>query len=286
MKPVRAAGSVPAAPFHMPLQISRAGLFACVGVLAALNAQASQLIGELSYEQPLVALSALGGISAVIWFAMYAALKIGFEDETSRLSRLDLVIITTAIVFSLLPVAALAKAALELCGLYLLIGSGSEDQARRVGIILVGLTGPLIWGRFILYTFGGPLLSLDAHLVGAVIRTPVEGNIVHFANSSREFLIGIPCSSVHNISIAVVLWATAAALFRLRFDLLYVLCGLAMMTFMFALNIVRLSAIGLCPSSFEFLHSGTGSQLFGWGGLIGAACLEFLGVSCAVKRQQ
>jgi len=91
---------------------------------------------------------------------------------------------------------------------------------------------------------------------------------------------------VHNISLAIVLWATAGALFSLRIDRRYVLVAFAMVGWMFALNIARLVAVGLLPAHFDFLHVGAGAALFGWAGLIGAATIAARGVISAVARQR
>jgi len=282
---IRPAGVLPAEPSLNIFESGRSSLFACAGVLAALNAQAGQIVNDLTFQDSLVGLTNLAGVSGIIWFAMYAVLTIGFSDETARAGASDRVLIGLAVALAMLPVAAASKISLELCAVYLLLTSSAGDASRRVGIILLGLTGPLVWGRVLLEAFAAPLLSLDAYLVGTVIGTPVHGNIVNFANSSHSFLIGTPCSSLHNVSMALVLWTTAAALFRVRFDRRYVGCGLAMATFMFALNIMRLSLIGLFPQSFTFLHDGAGSDLFSWAALLGAGLLVFVGIRNAAARQ-
>ena len=89
-----------------------------------------------------------------------------------------------------------------------------------------------------------------------------------------------------NISLAIVLWTTAAMLFNIRIDRRYVAVGLTMVLFMFVLNIARLATIGLFPAYFVFLHFGTGAALFGWAGLIGAAMLAGFGVIHAAERQR
>jgi hypothetical protein len=283
---VRPAGVLPAEPSLNIFESGRASLFACVGVLAALNAQAGQIVNDLTFQNSFVGLANLAGVSGIIWFAMYAILNIGFSGDDDRVSAKDGVILGVAVALAMLPVAAASKIGLELCALYLLLTSTAGHASRRVGIILLGLTGPLVWGRVLLEAFAAPLLSLDAHLVGTVIGTPVHGNIVRFANSPHSFLIGTPCSSLHNISMALVLWTTAAALFLVRFDGRYIRCGLAMAAFMFALNIMRLSLIGLFPQSFTFLHDGAGADLFSWAALLGAGFLVFAGVRDAVARQR
>ncbi|HEU4968921.1 hypothetical protein [Sphingomonas sp.] len=282
----RPAGSDPAGLLHLDLNFSRASLFACAGVLAALNAQASQIIATLGSQPPAAALLTLGGISAVIWFAMYAALKVGFEADASALSRRDAVVLGAAVLLAFLPISLAAHAGLLLCAAYVLTTSRPGSSAGRVGFVLLALTGPLIWGRILLRLFAAPLLNFDAHVVASIIGTPVDGNTVQFANSTKQFLIGAPCSSVHNISLAVVLWTTAAVLFRVKPDARYIGCGIAMVALMFTLNIARLSAIGLFPGSFEFLHIGAGAEMFGWAGLIGAGLIAGLGVVHASARQR
>lgn len=286
MNHVRAAGTFPAAPFLPRLEHARAALFACAGVLAALNAQAGQLLNDLTFQNSLVGIANLAGISGVIWFALYAALTIGLNSGGNAVSREDGLVLAVAVALSIAPFATAAKAALELVALYLVTTSYADENSKRVGIILLGLTGPLVWGRVLLEAFAMPLLSIDARLVGDAIGSPVHDNIVRFAHSPKQFLIGIPCSSVHNISLAIVLWSTGAALFRVRFDARYVGWGMAMIALMFGLNIIRLSLIGLFPDSFVFLHDGVGADLFGWAGLVGAGTLAFLGVSGAVARQK
>ena len=54
---------------------------------------------------------------------------------------------------------------------------------------------------------------------------------------------------------------------------------------MFALNVVRLSMIGLFPAHFDFLHVGTGATVFAWTGLIVACLIAGFGVVRADARQ-
>ena len=279
-------GTAPAGQLSGNRTIGRAGIFAGAGVLAALNAQAYELIGAVKSMPLLQAVSWLGGISAVIWLAMYAALKIGSERDGSPLSRRDLAVLCAVIILSFAPIAVAAKVALLLTGVYLFATSPKGSSARRVAAILLALTGPLLWGRILLVLFAGPILALDANIVGSVMNTTVDGNMVRFADGSSSFIIAGPCSSVHNISLAIVLWTTAAALFQVRVDRSYLLVGAAMVVWMFVLNIARLTSIGLFPAQFEYLHVGGGAEMFGWAGLIGAAALAGFGVIRAVERQQ
>jgi exosortase/archaeosortase family protein len=282
---MRPAGIVPAGRLSERLKIGRAGVFAAGGVLAALNAQADPLILAVRYQPILVAFVWLGGISAVTWFAMFAALKVGLEGQSRPLSGRDTTILAIVTFFAFIPAAYAGGAGVLLAGSYLFATSRSGAADRRVALVLLALTGPLVWGHVILNLFAAPILALDAHMVGAAIGSSVDGNVVRFAGSEKSFLIGGPCSSVHNISLAIVLWASAASLFSIRLDRRYVAVGLAMIAWMFLLNIGRLATIGWFPGDFEYLHDGYGAALFGFAGLIGAALLVGVGVVSADKRQ-
>lgn len=286
MNLARPAGAIPARPFSIQSNFSRAGVFACAGVLAALNAQADVIINALTYEPLLTAVASLGGVSAVMWVAMYVALKVGCEDESPAPAHIDIIVVAAVVALSFLPVSYAAQLGLLLCAIYLLVTSTAGSAARGVSVLLLALTGPLLWGRILLHVLAAPLLSLDAHLVALTIGTKVQGNTVQFAGGATPFLIAGPCSSLHNMSLAIVLWSTAGVLFRVRLDTRFAAWGLAMAAWMFLVNVARLAAIGLYPADFHFLHEGLGADLFGWAGLLGAGALAAIGVSNAVARQR
>ena len=282
----RPVGTVPIRSAKSRVDLHRGSIFAAAGVLAALNAEAGQIIGTLTFQSPIEAVLGLAGISAVIWAAMAAAWKIGSESRLRFGGRADVAVLGAVIALSLLPLSFAAQAGLLLCGIYLLLTSPRWDAGRRAAFVLLALTGPLIWGRILLNLFATPILALDAHIVAGLIGTHVDGNVFNAAADGKRFVIGSLCSSVHNISLAIVLWTTAAMMFNIRVDRCYVGVGIAMALFMFALNIARLATIGLFPDHFVYLHYGTGAALFGWAGLIGAALLAGFGVVHAAERQR
>lgn len=286
MNVARLAGALPARPFSIQSDVSRTALFAAAGVLAALNAEADQIISAVQYERVGLVIGTLAGVSAVVWFAMYAALTIGFEAPVGRLRRGDALVLSAILVLAVVPLLYAAKAALLLAALHLFFTPQPGHSDRRVACVLLALTGPLIWGRLILLALASPLLSLDAHIVGRLIGSPVDGNTVQFSGSRIQFLVGTGCSSLHNMSLAIVLWTTAIALFNLRLSWRLLVIGVAMVLWMFVLNILRLASIGLFPARFVFLHEGAGAELFGWGSLLGAAALIAFGVIDASRRQQ
>src|SRR5205085_7018020 len=135
-----------------------------------------------------------------------AALKIGVEGEAEQITRRDLAVAGFVVLLSFLPFFFAAKAGVLLAGVYLFATSNAGSASRRASLILLALTGPLIWGRVLLTVFAAPILALDAHIVASVIGFDVSGNLVGSAGSPVRFLIAGGCSSVHNISIAILLW--------------------------------------------------------------------------------
>jgi exosortase/archaeosortase family protein len=265
--------------------VGRAALFAGAGVLAAVNALADTIITDFGRAAPIGSIFNLAGISAVIWFAMYAALKIGWSAERGELRKADWPIVLIVLASAVVPVSYVARAGLLLCALYAFVTTRPGQSARQVALVLLALTGTLFWGPLILNIFAVPVLALDAHIVGHTIGSAVDGNVVQFARSGEAFLIAKGCSSVHNISLAIVLWCTAVALFDLRIDARLLAFGAAMVALMFGINIARLCLIGLFPEHFEFLHSGSGAVLFGWIGLVGMAIVAGLGTHDALRRR-
>ena len=267
------------------LKIGRSAGFAGAGGLAAINALADTIIGAFAHAPVIGVIANLAGISAVIWFAIWAALEIGWNAPTDKFQTWDAPVLAIVVATAIVPVSDAARAGLVLCAFYAFATTRRGEPGRRVALLLAALTGTLVWGPLILTLFARPLLALDAHIVGGALGSAVNGNVVATVDPASQMVVGKACSSIHNISLAIVLWCTTVALFDLRPDRRLVAFGGAMMALMFGLNIARLCAIGLFPADYEFLHMGTGAALFGWAGLIGIGMLAALGAHDALARR-
>lgn len=283
---VRPAGIRPAGPLSQRCGLSRGNVFAAAGILAALNAQADQILSAFRIQPAADAIVGLTGVSAIIWAAMAASWKIGTESRQPACTSRDVAVLIVVVLLCFVPISYSAQLALVLCAAYLLLASEAGGAERRTALVLLALTGPLIWGRLLLHTFELPILALDAHLISTAVGTPVDGNVVSFAGAPGHFIIGTGCSSVHNMSLAIVLWTTAAMLFRVPISRSYIIVGMGMVALMFGLNILRLSAMAVFPAQFDTIHTGVGAVLFSWATLIAAGALASLGVLRAASHQQ
>jgi len=265
-------------------------VFAFAGALAVLNALADPILLSLQGLGLFGTLLSLAGVSAVVWFALFAVLRIAFEPGATETGiaawhRADAFVLMPILALTLFPAPWPATMAVFTGGAWL-IATADDSRSRRIALVLLALSGPLLWGRVILTLFAPVLLAVDGHIVGALAGTETTGNTVGFVGNGARFIIGGPCSSVHNISLAILLWSSIVALLDLRIDRPLINAGVVAIAGMFALNILRLTAIAYFPADFDSLHLGMGATLFSWAGLLLAGLIVGGGAYAAIDRQR
>ena len=214
------------------------------------------------------AILGIAGVSVFVWFALYAVARIAIDDAVRRpASRADCWLAALAFVAALTPIDWTASLAVLAIGLRLVWVEGSGSAERRIGIVLLALTGPLIWGRVLLHLVMPSLLGMDAALVAAFADTNANGNLVAFPDGSN-FVLGPGCSSLHGMSLALLFWASIGQLLNRRVGPKSLLIGLAGTAAMLAGNLARLVAIARHPADFDYYHAGGGAQIFAWLSLI------------------
>ncbi|HTH28873.1 MAG TPA: hypothetical protein VL918_10430 [Sphingobium sp.] len=259
--------------------VSRTGAFAIVGCVAAVNGFAGQ-IATAFYSQPLlVTILDLGGVSAIVWFAIGMLFMIAAEAPGGAPARpADKAVLGLTLAMSFVPLNFAAAVALLLCGAWLVLTSAGGSADRRIAIIMLALTGPLIWGRFLLAFMGPLLLELDASIAGLIAGTPVQGNVVSLPRNHGSLYVALGCSSVHNMSLAVLLFAAVTQALALRLTPMLLLTGLTAVLAMAVVNILRLATLARFPEHFDLFHTGWGGSLFGALSFIAAGAIIAWGV--------
>lgn len=207
-------------------------------------------------------------ISAVVWLAIIACLALLWNSRNNAApERKDWVLTAFIICVSLLPSPAISGAMLSLLGLWGLMASPPGAPLGRASAILISLSTFLLWGRVFLALGAGPMLAADAQFLSWISGLSASGNIVT-ASDGSTFVIAPGCSSLHSISLAIILWVTAIAWFArpvtmrlLGFLTLAVVASVLV-------NAVRLALIGWNPQSFDYWHIGDGAAMIGWAALI------------------
>ena len=110
-----------------------------------------------------------------------------------------------------------------------------------------------------MHFFAKPLLDIDASMVGWLLGTSQNGNMVRFADGSGALVIFPACSSLAGVSLAILCWVAvcqATQHKRSAFDLVW--CGLACASVVL-INISRLSIMGLSEWCYQTMHGQWGS---------------------------
>ncbi len=284
MSSEQAIGPARLAHRSLPSTVARSDLFAVVTAVAAVNGFAGKIATSL-YGQPLLmAILDLGGVSAIVWFAIGSLFTIAHEGQTQpSLQRWDKLVVALVMVLSFVPLNFAAAIGLLLNGVYLALTSPGTSVERRMAIITIGLTGPLIWGRFLLTLMGPFLLGLDAKMAGLLANAPVHGNVVGLYGGGNLY-VALGCSSVHNMSLAVLLFVTLTQLLRLRYTPLMVMTGVAAAFAMAVVNVLRLASLVRFPQYFDLLHTGWGGSLFGVLSFVMAGAIIAGGIRVELSR--
>lgn len=268
-----------------PAVASRAGLFAIVGCVAAVNGFAGK-IATAFYSQPLVmALLDLGGVSAIVWFAIAILFTISGEAAAgSALRPADKAVLVLTLFLSFIPLNFAAAVGLLLCGAYLAATSAGNSADRRIAVVMIALTGPLIWGRFLLALMGPFLLHLDAGMAGFLAGIPVQGNVIALPRGHGNLYVALGCSSLHNMSLAVLLFVAVTQALRLRYTALLLVTGAGAALAMATVNVLRLATLARFPEYFDLFHTGWGGSFFGAVSFLAAGAIIAWGIHAELAR--
>ena len=98
------------------------------------------------------------------------------------------------------------------------------------------------------------------------------------AASPAFFAIYPPCSSLHGMSIAVLAWITISNTLGDAWSAKQLAWGLLAALSVLAVNVSRLSLIGLFPAYYSAIHGSPGSDIAAWLSLALVVAISLLGV--------
>lgn len=247
-----------------PAPLTRPDLFAGLTVLGFLNG-----ISEKVYRS-VIDFGAAGAalqtfdVSLILWGACVAAVVLLLKaDRAEPIGRRDLAVACLACLAFFLPVPAASWLGLCLLGWHLW-ATAREETVRRAAAIIVALTIPLFWARLLFAALSDTILHIDASLVGWVIGTVPTGNVVPLADGSGSLFFAPGCSSVANLSLALLSAAVFVNLRSGRWSPAFVAWAVASAAGVVALNVGRISLIGLFPERYDLIHGPVGAAVDGW----------------------
>ncbi|MEY2527725.1 MAG: hypothetical protein QOE73_2496 [Verrucomicrobiota bacterium] len=244
--------------------LTRADFFAGLFILGCANgliAPIAQSIAELGW---MGAVFSTFNISVIVLVACISGVSLISRDRMDQLRSTDVAVGTVFLMLVILPVGQLSWVAVAALSLYILLFTVPNESARRGAIILLATTVPMLWSKLLFHFFAKFILELDASLVSWELGTRRTGNMVQFADHSADLVILPACSSLANVSLAILCWITLSQLtqHRWRFqDLMW--CLLACVS-VIAVNVTRMSLMGLSISHYNAIHSQTGDVITNW----------------------
>jgi exosortase/archaeosortase family protein len=122
----------------------------------------------------------------------------------------------------------------------------------------------MFWGHLLFAMLSDLILQGDAMLVGWLLGTHRLGNAVQLANGSGYLWIAPPCSSLANISLAVLCWVMFTKVVNRPGSVRDIGWVVTACTAVVAINVTRISLIGLYPHQYELLHGPIGMAVANW----------------------
>ena len=249
--------------------LSRAELFAGLCVLGFANGIARRMYDVVVSDGTAAAFAGAFGISAVVWVAFVVCPALLLRVPREPLTRTDPIVAACALGAFALPLGSASWIALTGLALYLLRDAVTPrgrppSPVHRGAWVLLAITGAMFWGRLLLSSASGPVLGADALLVGWLAGTETVGNTVRFADGAGYVWIAPGCSSLANISLAILCWVLFAqsrgfgwSLQGFGWCLLACLCVVV-------INVTRIGLMVLHREHFDLIHGPTGIAVASW----------------------
>lgn len=199
-------------------------------------------------------------ISAIVWVACVVGVFLILQDRTAGLRPRDLALGAGFVFLNILPVGALSWISITALSVYI-ISTTTDASSRRGAFILLAVTVPMLWSRLLFQFFANLILQIDASLVALTLNTHRTGDMVQFADGSGLLVILPGCSSLANVSLAILCWVTVSQAVAHRSSAYDLLWCLAACVSVMAVNVARISIQGLSQWHHTAFHSQWGDAI-------------------------
>jgi hypothetical protein len=235
--------------------IPRNEYFAALFVVGCANGLGSRIIDTIRWVGWTEAALSTFGTSVIVWAACYVGIRLILEESSEKVHATDIVLGLALLVPITFPIGGLSWLAISVLGLYVILVSSPGSARRRGAIILFAATVPMLWSRLLFRYFANVILSIDASLVGLLLGTGSNGNIVPFVDGSGSLIILPYCSSLANVSLAFLTWVLINQWQPRPWSIRDLFCcGIAAMAVV-SVNVTRIGLMGLSQWHYSAIHS-------------------------------
>jgi exosortase/archaeosortase family protein len=233
-----------------------AGLF-ILGCVSGLTLRIKQSVNSVGLLDSLLNTFS---ISLIVWVSIIAGVSLVLRDRTTGVRLFEIAFGAGFVFLAILPSGPLSWIAVGGLSLYLL-ASTNVATSRRGAYVLLATTVPMFWSRVLFKFFANLILAVDASLVGWLLGTRRTGNLVEFADGSGQLVIFQGCSSLANVSLAFLCWIAMSQLVCHRRSAKDVLWCLLACASVIAVNVTRITILGLSQWHFAAFHNPWGDAV-------------------------
>jgi hypothetical protein len=220
-------------------------------------------------------------INVIVLFAAFAGVTALLDAEEDEIRSADLAVAVLFLGLVTLPIYPLSWMAVTGLSFYILLFANGSSERIRGAVMLLALTVPMLWSRLMFQFFAKTILDIDATLVASLLGAERLGNMVKFADGSGYMVVLPACSSLANMSFAFLCWVSVTQWAKHRWSAMDIVWSLLACVSVIAVNVTRISLMGLNHSNYEAIHNQ-------WGDLVtnSVMLLLMVGVSVLGARRE
>ncbi len=240
--------------------IPRNEFFAGLYILGLANGLFGRLYSTSNFDDWIGAVQSLD-LNVIVLFACFAGVSAFFCDNREQIRTTDLAVAAVFLMFTALPISALSWLAVTGLSLYILLFANGSAARKRGAVILLALTVPMLWSQMLFRFFAKQILDIDALLVASLLGTDRIGNMVGMADGSGHMVVLPACSSLTNMSLGFLCWVSITQWAEHRWSAADILWSLLVCMSVIAVNVTRMSLMGLSYRHYEIIHSELGDMV-------------------------
>jgi len=212
------------------------------------------------------------------WYAVFRLLASG-DPVPPRHS--DLPVAATLCLVILLPTSRMVWVSAAGVGAYLCLFSAGDRNFRAAGTVLIALSVQEFWGHILFNFVALPVLLVETAVVGTLLEVTQagiswQGNAIS-GEDGHGIMIYTGCSSFHNLSLALLCWATVSRLRDQNWQKRHFTTLLVVTISMILLNTSRLYLMALSDNHFKYWHDGAGAEIFAVGASVTILLISLYG---------
>lgn len=203
-------------------------------------------------------------ISAIVWGAIFIGIHYALQGAATRIPLAERFALVGIAIACFIPLGPGRWVILSALSILMIWREPALDPLSRASWIFLAVSVPMFWSKRLFNVFAEFFLSLDAMFVSSITQTARVSNLVAMPKGSGFLEIAPRCSSMANVSLAILCWVIFTQTAKLRWqprNLLWcaAACGSVVM-----INVTRISLIGFFPDKYELLHGAVGSTVASW----------------------